>query len=125
MASQQCGNSSCTKGAASAALKACSRCRKVGYCSRECQTVAWTTHKTSCRRQNYIVKFHLSPGNITNPEVVRTLSCPADTSLYHLHVALQVAFGWATTHSFDFAVKDPSYREPDNVMDVIKRKMLM
>lgn len=30
-----------------------------------------------------------------------------------LHMALQLAFGWATTHSFDFAVVNPAYEEPD------------
>lgn len=39
-----------------------------------------------------------------------------------LHMALQVAFGWATTHSFDFAVVDPEYREPDDIMAFINRR---
>lgn len=30
-----------------------------------------------------------------------------------VHMALQLAFGWATTHSFDFAVINPAYEEPD------------
>jgi hypothetical protein len=30
-------------------LHVCSRCRKVLYCSVECQRVDWPTHKTSCK----------------------------------------------------------------------------
>jgi len=40
-----------------------------------------------------------------------------------LHMALQTAFGWATTHSFDFAVVDPAYREDDDIMGFINRRM--
>eukprot|EP00128_Syssomonas_multiformis_P000755 Colp12_sorted_trinity150504_noHs@34321 len=36
----QCGNSGATK--------SCSRCRSVRYCSVECQTAAWKTHKKEC-----------------------------------------------------------------------------
>lgn len=50
------------------------------------------------------------PGRITDPAVVRTLSCPADAPFYALRLALQTAFGWSTTHSFDFAVTDPAYQ---------------
>ncbi|RYP79594.1 hypothetical protein DL769_002904 [Monosporascus sp. CRB-8-3] len=32
-----------------------------------------------------------------------TLSCPADAPFFALHTALQIAFGWAHTHSFGFA----------------------
>lgn len=31
-----------------------------------------------------------------------------------LHMALQLAFGWATTHSFDFAVANPDYVESES-----------
>jgi hypothetical protein len=55
--------------------------------------------------------------------VVRTLSCPADAVFYHLHLVLQVAFGWATTHSFDFAVLHPDYTPPTNIMDAIRLRM--
>ncbi|CAJ2503882.1 Uu.00g112760.m01.CDS01 [Anthostomella pinea] len=36
-----------------------------------------------------------------------------------------VAFGWATTHSFDFAVANPDYEEPSDLMGVIQQRMLM
>ena len=29
-------------------LKSCSRCRRVEYCSKECQTAAWPEHKKVC-----------------------------------------------------------------------------
>lgn len=73
-------------------------------------------HKKSCVRPNYVIKFHLCPGRITDPPVVRTLSCPADAPFYALHLSLQKAFGWEATHSFDFAVKDPDYVVPENPM---------
>lgn len=87
----------------------CSRCRTIAYCSRDCQAASWTTHKTDCKRPNYVIKFHLHPGKIINPPVIRTLSCPSDADLYTLHLALQLAFGWATRHTFDFAVLNPDH----------------
>ncbi|KAK3332742.1 hypothetical protein B0T19DRAFT_473560 [Cercophora scortea] len=74
---------------------------------------------------NYIIKVRLAPGDITNPPVERTLSCPADAPFYMLHMALQTAFGWATTHSFDFAIVDPDYAPPDytDIMDIIRDRM--
>lgn len=79
MSFQQCGNLSCPKKGLTA-LQAGSRCRTVGYCSRECQASSWPTHKATCQRQNYIIQFHLAPDDITDPAVIRTMSCPADAS---------------------------------------------
>lgn len=118
----KCGNSDCTKSSPDPdSLQWCSRCRKTAYCSRECQSAAWSSHKGACFRPNYIIKFHLSPGHITNPPVTRTLSCPAHAVFYMLHLALQTAFGWATTHSFDIAVLDPNYREPADAVEALTR----
>jgi hypothetical protein len=100
----------------------CSRCRKTRYCSQACQTAAWPSHKGVCRRQNYILKFHLHPDRITDPPVVRVLSCPADLPFLFLHMALQTAFGWTNTHSFDFTVKDPTYALPDDPMELYMRQ---
>lgn len=33
-------------------LKKCSRCKKVSYCSKDCQLKDWTRHKISCVAQN-------------------------------------------------------------------------
>jgi hypothetical protein len=44
--------------------------------------------------------------------VRRTLSCPASASFLELHYALQAAFGWSTTHTFDFKIKDPAAPPP-------------
>ncbi|KAJ6445898.1 major facilitator superfamily transporter [Purpureocillium lavendulum] len=123
----KCGNAACTTSSASLAadsssLRRYSRCRRTAYCSTECQSASWPSHKTVCLRPNYIIKFHLAPEDITNPPVTRTLSCPARAPFYMLHLALQTAFGWATTHSFDFAVLDPDYREPDDIMEFLRRR---
>ncbi len=42
-----------------------------------------------------------------------------------LHIALQAAFGWASTRSFQFAVKDPDYRPPSSMMDFMSPRMAM
>lgn len=63
------------------------------------------------------MKFHLCPNTITSPSVTRTLSVPATTTFHTLHRALQIAFGWANTHSYDFAVRDPEYEQPPEDMD--------
>lgn len=112
--------------------KLCMRCKETTYCTKEYQRDAWPFHKINCRPQNYILKFQLHPGKIVNPPVERTLSCPAHFSFYDLHQALQTAFGWATTHSFDFAVLDPEYKPPtsasgNELLDLIEmpRRMSM
>ncbi|KAF5120876.1 hypothetical protein E5D57_013212 [Metarhizium anisopliae] len=119
----RCGNATCIKSADLGSLPKCSRCRKVAYCSRECQLAVWPTHKQFCVRPNYIIKFHLAPEDISEPPVTRTLSCPAHAAFYMLHMALQTAFGWATTHSFDFAVKDPEFRPYDSLAEYINLRM--
>ncbi|KIW22943.1 hypothetical protein, variant 1 [Cladophialophora immunda] len=45
-------------------LKRCSRCQKVTYCSKECQTTHWPQHKTVCRRPD-------ARNTNTNPRPVR------------------------------------------------------
>lgn len=104
-------------------LKHCSRCKNEAYCSElphptssadillifagtECQTQHWPAHKAHCKRPKYILKFHLCPDTITDPPIWRTLSCPADATFQALHKALQIAFGYASAHTYDFRVKD-------------------
>lgn len=43
----------CSKSRPEVKLMNCAKCRKVAYCSRECQTVDWPAHKTSCGQQSY------------------------------------------------------------------------
>jgi hypothetical protein len=52
-----------------------------------------------------------------DPEVTRSLSCPANATFAELHDVLQIAFGWAGTHAFDFKIRDPN-AEPEPVQDV-------
>lgn len=90
-------------------LMACARCKDKHYCNKDCQAAAWPFHKANCKRPNYIFKVHLCPNHIKDPAVVRVLSVPATASFHALHTALQIAFGWTNTHSYDFSVKDPSF----------------
>lgn len=43
-----------------------------------------------------------------DPPIHRTLSCPSTATFEDLHRALQVAFSWANTHTYDFKIKDPA-----------------
>ncbi|KAI0152996.1 MM3350-like domain-containing protein [Xylariaceae sp. FL1272] len=116
---QKCGNAECTTQNDVSALRKCARCQKETYCSKECQAGQWNTHKQSCRRPNYTIHFEVFPGRIKNPAVTRVLSCPADATFYQLHRAIQTAFNWASTHSFDFGVVNPDYSPPTEMADVI------
>ncbi|KAI1260344.1 MM3350-like domain-containing protein [Xylariaceae sp. FL1019] len=116
---QRCGNAECTTPNDASALQKCARCQSETYCSRECQAAEWNTHKQSCRRPNYIVHLEVFPGEIKNPAVTRVLSCPSDATFYQLHLAIQTAFNWASTHSFDFGVVNPDYAPVDDMADFI------
>lgn len=124
MTSAQC--STCSK--TDIPLQICSRCRKASYCSTNCQSEAWHTHRPDCKRPNYLLKFQIIPEEINDPPVWRTLSVPATVSFAKLHRALQIAFDWASTHSYEFGVRDPTYdpdaQSPDDggsLVDVINR----
>ena len=121
-------------------LLQCGRCKTAAYCSTDCQKTDWPTHKEQCKRPNYIIRVRLCPdvdemswrlrATITDPPVERTLSCPSTATFSQLHQALQTAFGWATTHTYDFAILDPEYRtvgmeedEENSMLDMIQRSM--
>ncbi|KAF2180838.1 hypothetical protein K469DRAFT_672320 [Zopfia rhizophila CBS 207.26] len=108
----------------STTLRACARCKDTFYCSKDCQAKNWDAHKSNCKRPNYMLKFHLCPDEISDPEVTRTLSVPATATFAALHEALQISFGWANTHAYDFAWHDPDYEEPDfDIADYIRSTM--
>jgi Plasmid pRiA4b ORF-3-like protein len=88
----------------------------MNFIGTDCQKADWPNHKEDCKAQNYILKVTLNPKDITNPSIMRTLSCPAAATFQELHSALQVAFGWAGTHTYDFKIKDPN-REPEEQLD--------
>lgn len=44
------GCAECHKAGDQSTLSVCSRCRKVFYCSKECQRAHWGTHKTTCNK---------------------------------------------------------------------------
>ncbi|TVY88238.1 hypothetical protein LAWI1_G005755 [Lachnellula willkommii] len=82
-------------------LLTCARCKKTRYC------------------------ISLCPAEITNPSVTRTLSCPSTATFEQLHRALQIAFGWASTHTYDFKIIDPN-AQPEPLPDMgtyIARRM--
>lgn len=118
----------------------CRRCKNETYCGKpqfcsravlsrscilgaECQTKHWPTHKAHCKRPNYILKFHLYPDRISNPPIWRTISCPADATFEDLHEALQIAFGYASTHTYDFRIKDleAERQAEEAMMDMITK----
>jgi hypothetical protein len=108
-----CGNPNCNSSTSgTSTLQLCGRCKDAVYCSRECQAASWPSHRAHCKRQNYIIKFRLCPGVITDPPVIRTLSCPATATLVQLHQALQIAFQWAGIHCYDFTVDNPQQYIP-------------
>ena len=113
-------------------LSSCARCKTTSYCSKGCQAKHWPAHKQDCKRPNYVLRVQLCPGDITDPPVWRTLSVPADTSFRKLHRALQIAFSWATTHSYEFHVHDPAYdpeasdtNEENELVNMIKKHSAM
>ncbi|MCJ1245027.1 hypothetical protein MMC30_002228 [Trapelia coarctata] len=57
---------------------------------------------------NYVLRIQLEPEEFASPPIIRELFCPANATFHQLHRALQVTFSWATTHTYDFVVKDPS-----------------
>ncbi|KAK5657591.1 hypothetical protein OQA88_3166 [Cercophora sp. LCS_1] len=118
----KCANPTCKTAPGPEELPKCSRCQTVPYCSRKCQISDWPSHKSICLRPNYIIEFQLHPDQITDPPVVRTLSCPSHRTFYALHLALQTAFKWAATHSFDFTVANPDYvADTDDGVDDLTR----
>lgn len=68
----------------------------------KCQSKDRANHEAYCQRPNYIIKIELLPDFIASPRITRTLSCSATSTFAELHGALQVVFGWANMHRYDF-----------------------
>ena len=104
-----CQNPACpSTTTASTDLQPCPRCLAKYFCSPECRRQDSSSScggaKPSCPRPNYILRVQLHPREITNPPIERTISCPANATFYKLHGALQVAFGWSSSHLHHFTV---------------------
>lgn len=61
---------------------------------------------------------------IDDPVVERTISCPSHATFDQLHQALQAAFGWATTHTYDFNILDPDFNSETGKDEAGMRDML-
>ncbi|MCJ1468520.1 hypothetical protein MMC07_007149 [Pseudocyphellaria aurata] len=89
------------------APRTCSVCTKgENEIGQTCKESNWKSHKGTCKRQNYLLRVQLAPGDIEDPIIFRTLSCPAKASFEEFHDALQIAFGWASAHLYDFKIGD-------------------
>ena len=104
----RCFNQSCPNNVPplpdTAVLEPCYRCQAVLYCSKDCQKA---TCKRSCKRPNYIIKVSLGLfGEVRDPPIERTLSCPAHATFGRFHRALKLAFGWTGQSNYDFRVVD-------------------
>lgn len=77
-----------------------------------CQRKDWSTHKHSCqpkKQPSWILKITIPDSR--DPQIWRTLVCPDNATFMELHYAIQIAFGWAAAHSFDFVARDPTAEE--------------
>jgi hypothetical protein len=52
--------------------------------------------------RNYVLQIQLK--DISNPNITRTLSVPADLNFHKLHYAIQIAFGWENHHLYTFDI---------------------
>ena len=75
--------------------------------------------------ENYLLRVQLELGSNVNTPITRTISCPGNATFHQLHRALQIAFGWATTHTYDFKVKDPDvdYNAEEDIVTIIQKRM--
>ncbi|MCJ1376774.1 hypothetical protein MMC20_008019 [Loxospora ochrophaea] len=68
----------------------------------------------SYRGYNYVLEIHLNPDEIKDPPITRTISCPSLAVFHELHQAIQIAFGWANDHRYDFKTFDPDITRHHN-----------
>ncbi|KAK6002683.1 hypothetical protein QM012_001433 [Aureobasidium pullulans] len=93
-------------------LVTCGRCGNRKYCGAGCQRKNWPTHKHACqpkKQPSWILKITIPDSR--DPQIWRTLVCPDGATFQELHYAIQVAFGWAAAHSYDFVARDPTAEE--------------
>ncbi|KAH0362296.1 hypothetical protein KCU65_g8100, partial [Aureobasidium melanogenum] len=107
-------------------LVTCGRCGNRKYCGVACQRKDWPTHKHSCqpkKQPSWILKITIPDSR--DPQIWRTLVCPDGATFQELHYAIQIAFGWAAAHSYDFVARDPTAEERpvEDIMALIQRRM--
>ena len=61
----KCGRATCLRSGPAAALKRCTGCRAVFFCSAACYTAAWPAHKADCAR----LKAVATAGDAVDKEV--------------------------------------------------------
>ncbi|THY34187.1 hypothetical protein D6D00_00347 [Aureobasidium pullulans] len=104
----------------------CGRCGNRKYCGAACQRKDWSTHKHQCqpkKQPSWILKITIPDSR--DPQIYRTLVCPDGATFEQLHYAIQIAFGWAASHSYDFVARDPTAEERpvEDIMALIQRRM--
>ena len=66
------------------------------------------------KENNYLQRADIDPGylirvtlsDVDDPPIQRVLRVPKTISLHQLHAILQIAFGWASTHMYEFRLYD-------------------
>lgn len=64
------------------------------------------------------------PGKVVDPVVSRTLSCPASATFEDLHYAIQLAFRWSKSLTYDFKIQvdDPESTAKRTVVRMVDRE---
>lgn len=88
-------NETCDRCCASGPTKRCSGCLAVSYCSKQCQSEDWHTHKTQCRSTTTIkgnaVKQSAEESLKVTPQE-HTVKSPPNGYLWRLHNKCQLLF---------------------------------
>ncbi|CAD7972877.1 unnamed protein product [Amoebophrya sp. A120] len=70
-----------TEGSASVQLRACTGCKRVYYCSRECQKREWKSHKLDCKSKRRETRGPQETTASTNPASSTSAATPGEDAL--------------------------------------------